>query len=74
MVTVVSKIQNYRVAFSIAPPNDPRFTVDDIPDLTGRVAIVTGGNRGCGLITAQVSWRTNVALKAGLNVPYLLIC
>ncbi|KZP08845.1 NAD-binding protein, partial [Athelia psychrophila] len=29
------------------------FTVDDVPDLTGRVALVTGGNRGCGFVAAK---------------------
>lgn len=52
---MTSKLQHYRIAFSVAPPKKPRFTVKDIPDLSGRVAIVTGGNRGCGLITSIVS-------------------
>lgn len=54
MGSMASKLENYRVAFSIAPPKNPGFTVDDVPDLTGRVALVTGGNRGCGFITAKV--------------------
>lgn len=59
---MASKLENYRVAFSIAPPKNPRFTAEDVPDLTGRVAIVTGGNRGCGLITAKVCGCSCLAL------------
>jgi NAD(P)-dependent dehydrogenase (short-subunit alcohol dehydrogenase family) len=33
--------------------NDPKWTTDDIADLTGRVAIVTGANTGLGLETAR---------------------
>jgi NAD(P)-dependent dehydrogenase (short-subunit alcohol dehydrogenase family) len=31
-----------------------RWTAQDIPDQTGRVAVVTGANTGLGLTTAQV--------------------
>ena len=31
----------------------PRFTFSDIPDLTGKVAIVTGSNTGIGYVTAR---------------------
>lgn len=36
-------------------PPKPQFRVEDIPDLTGKVAIVTGANTGVGRETAKVS-------------------
>ncbi|KAM5541128.1 hypothetical protein V8D89_005057 [Ganoderma adspersum] len=40
-------------------PPAPKFNVDQIPDLAGRIAIVTGGNSGCGYETIKVLLQHN---------------
>ncbi|KAI1790007.1 NAD(P)-binding protein [Ganoderma leucocontextum] len=46
------------MATQMYPPKS-KFSVDQIPDLTGRVAIVTGGNAGCGYETVKALLRHN---------------
>lgn len=41
------------------PSAKPKFTIDDLPDQTGRVAIVTGSNVGIGKETARVLLKKN---------------
>ncbi|KAG8689212.1 hypothetical protein FRC11_003736 [Ceratobasidium sp. 423] len=40
-------------------PPKPVFTIDQIPDLTGQVIIVTGGNAGIGKETCEALLNKN---------------
>ncbi|KII95295.1 hypothetical protein PLICRDRAFT_48258 [Plicaturopsis crispa FD-325 SS-3] len=41
------------------PAGKPKFTEDDLPDLTGQVIIVTGGNSGIGRVTTRALLKHN---------------
>ncbi|KAF6838340.1 short-chain dehydrogenase [Colletotrichum plurivorum] len=50
--------------FTQAFPPRPHFTEKDIPDLTGRVCIVTGANTGVGKEVAQILYSKNATVYA----------
>jgi len=46
-------------------PPKPTWSVDDIPDLSGKVALVTGGNAGLGRLTAKYLALHNATVYLG---------
>lgn len=52
-----------------AHPPKPRFAPDDIPDLSGKIAIVTGANSGVGKEVAKV--RACASLMSGYHVQLI---
>ena len=47
----------------------PRFTFDDIPDLTGKVAIITGSNTGIGYVTAREMAKKGATVVVAARSP-----
>lgn len=45
-LSILSAMGAYLSVFDDTYPPKPQFSVDDIPDLTGKVVIVTGANTG----------------------------
>lgn len=52
MGSIISTLLNF---LSQTFPPESKFSTEDIPDLTGRVVIVTGGNTGVGKETIKVN-------------------
>jgi hypothetical protein len=52
----------------------PLWTVDEIPDLTGKVVIVTGGNTGIGKETAKVRINHSAAFNLNLRGSSEMFC
>jgi len=52
----------------VLPPRS-RFGVDDIPDLTGKVVIVTGGNSGIGKVTCKYLLLKNARVYLAARTP-----
>ncbi|KAF7368945.1 NAD(P)-binding protein [Mycena venus] len=55
--------------FSQFFPPKSEFSVDDIPDLTGQVIIVTGGNSGIGKETVKALLQHNAKVYLGARSP-----
>jgi len=50
-------------------PPKPKWTPDDIPDLSGKVVIVTGGNAGCGKETIRALLKHNAKVYLAARSP-----
>ncbi|KAI0823263.1 NAD(P)-binding protein [Trametes gibbosa] len=60
-----SYLQNARPALAQAFPPKSEFTADQVPDLSGHVIIVTGGNAGIGYETIKVLLQHNAKVYLG---------
>ncbi|TFY57871.1 hypothetical protein EVJ58_g6757 [Rhodofomes roseus] len=52
-------------------PAEPTFNTDQIPDLSGKVMIVTGGNAGIGRQTVKSTWLRGTKKKARIAIEEL---
>ncbi|EJD54306.1 NAD(P)-binding protein [Auricularia subglabra TFB-10046 SS5] len=58
----------FSILSQVFPPK-PRWTADDIPDLSGKVYFVTGGTSGVGKETVQQLLRHNATVYVGARHP-----